>query len=83
MDGFHKEEFDYHILDEGFTAKDIPNQKINEVSFSDDKDAFYIADLGDILRNHLRWLKTLSHVTPFYAVKSNDSRATVNTLSCQ
>lgn len=81
MNSFKKEEFDCHILDEGFTAKDILDQKINEVSSSDDKDAFYVADLGDILKKHLRWLKALPRVTPFYAVKSNDSRAIVNTLA--
>ncbi|CAO2604962.1 Ornithine decarboxylase [Lemmus lemmus] len=83
MNSFKKEEFDCHILDEGFTAKDILDQKINEVSSSDDKDAFYVADLGDILKKHLRWLKALPRVTPFYAVKSNDSRAIVNTLAAR
>nr|XP_042122922.1 ornithine decarboxylase [Peromyscus maniculatus bairdii] len=81
MNSFNKEEFECHILDEGFTAKDILDQKINEVSSSDDKDAFYVADLGDILKKHLRWRKALPRVTPFYAVKSNDSRAIVNTLA--
>lgn len=81
MSSFTKDEFDCHILDEGFTAKDILDQKINEVSSSDDKDAFYVADLGDILKKHLRWLKALPRVTPFYAVKCNDSRAIVSTLA--
>ena len=53
MSSFTKDKFDCHILDEGFTAKDILDQKINEVSSSDDKDAFYVADLGDILKKHL------------------------------
>ncbi|XP_059516533.1 ornithine decarboxylase isoform X3 [Myotis daubentonii] len=75
------EAFDCHFLDEGFTAKDILDQKINEVSSSDDKDAFYVADLGDILKKHLRWLKALPRVTPFYAVKCNDSRTIVKTLA--
>ena len=57
------------------------NKKINEVSSSDDKDAFYVADLGDILKKHLRWLKALPRVTPFYTVKCNDSRAIVSTLA--
>uniref|UniRef100_A0A8C5VLF4 Ornithine decarboxylase n=1 Tax=Microcebus murinus TaxID=30608 RepID=A0A8C5VLF4_MICMU len=70
-----------HFLDEGFNAKDILDQKINEVSSSDDKDAFYVADLGDILKKHRRWLKALPRVTPFYAVKCNDSRAIVKTLA--
>lgn len=47
----------------------------------DDKDAFYVADLGDILKKHLRWLKALPRVTPFYAVKCNDSRTIVKTLA--
>ena len=82
MSSFTKDEFDCHILDEGFTAKDILDQKkINEVSSSDDKDAFYVADLGDILKKHLRWLKALPRVTPVYAVKCNDSRAIVSTLA--
>ncbi|XP_025782912.1 ornithine decarboxylase [Puma concolor] len=81
MNSFSNAEFDCHFLDEGFTAKDILDQKINEVSFSDDKDAFYVADLGDILKKHLRWLKALPRVTPFYAVKCNDSRTIVKTLA--
>lgn len=34
MSNFSNEEFDCHFLDEGFTAKDILDQKINEVSSS-------------------------------------------------
>ncbi|XP_005000367.1 ornithine decarboxylase isoform X1 [Cavia porcellus] len=81
MNSARSEEFDCCFLDEGFTAKDILDQKINEVSSSDDKDAFYVADLGDVLKKHLRWRKALPRVTPFYAVKCNDSRAIVKTLA--
>ncbi|XP_045852634.1 LOW QUALITY PROTEIN: ornithine decarboxylase-like [Meles meles] len=81
MNNFNNAELDCHFLNEGFTAKDIRDQKINEVSSSDDKDAFYVADLGDILKKHLRWLKALPRVTPFYAVKCNDSRTIVKTLA--
>uniref|UniRef100_G1Q0J1 Ornithine decarboxylase n=1 Tax=Myotis lucifugus TaxID=59463 RepID=G1Q0J1_MYOLU len=72
------EEFGCHFLDEGFTAKDILDQKINEFSSSDDKDAFYVADVGDIPKKHLRWLKAFYRVTP-YAVKCNDCRTIVKT----
>ncbi|XP_004396371.1 PREDICTED: ornithine decarboxylase-like [Odobenus rosmarus divergens] len=78
---FSNADLDCHFLDEGFTAKDILDQKINEVSSPDDKDAFYVTDLGDILKKHLRWLKALPRVTPFYAVKCNDSRTIVKTLA--
>ncbi|XP_045726525.1 LOW QUALITY PROTEIN: ornithine decarboxylase-like [Mirounga angustirostris] len=81
MNSFSNADLDCHFLNEGFTAKDILDQKINEVSSSDDKDAFYVADQGDILNKHLRWLKALPRVTPFYAVKCNDSRTIVKTLA--
>ncbi|KAL7988056.1 hypothetical protein Chor_006975 [Crotalus horridus] len=81
MNSFSGEEFNFSFLDEGFTAKDIVDQKINEVSSSDDKDAFYVADLGDVLKKHLRWYKALPRVFPFYAVKCNDSIAIVKTLA--
>ncbi|XP_032256387.1 ornithine decarboxylase-like isoform X1 [Phoca vitulina] len=81
MNSFSNADLDCHFLDEGFTAKDILDQKINEVLSSDDKDAFYVADLGNILKKHLRWLKALPRVTPFYAVKCNDSRTIVKTLA--
>uniref|UniRef100_A0A8C9CUT7 Ornithine decarboxylase n=1 Tax=Phocoena sinus TaxID=42100 RepID=A0A8C9CUT7_PHOSS len=68
--------FDCHFLDESFTAKDILDQNINEVP-SEDKDAFYVADLGGIVKKHLIWG---AQVTPFYAVKCNDSRTIVKTI---
>ncbi|XP_060788805.1 ornithine decarboxylase-like [Neoarius graeffei] len=48
---------------------------------TNDKDAFFVADLGDVLKKHLRWARSLPRVTPFYAVKCNDSRAVVKTLA--
>ncbi|XP_077344906.1 ornithine decarboxylase 1-like isoform X1 [Lithobates pipiens] len=72
---------DFSFLEEGFTARDILEQKINAVSFSDDKDAFYVADLGDIVKKHIQWLKALPRVAPFYAVKCNDSKAIVKTIA--
>lgn len=47
----------------------------------DDRDAFYVCDLGDVLKKHLRWARALPRITPFYAVKCNDSRAVVMTLA--
>nr|UUJ34678.1 ornithine decarboxylase [Nilaparvata lugens] len=36
-----------------------------------DEDSFFVADLGDVYRQHLRWKKMLPRVKPFYAVKCN------------
>ncbi|WPH03627.1 Hypothetical protein R9X50_00651000 [Acrodontium crateriforme] len=36
-----------------------------------DEDAFFVADLGDVYRQHLRWKKNLPRITPHFAVKCN------------
>ncbi|KAL2207906.1 ornithine decarboxylase [Sarocladium strictum] len=36
-----------------------------------DEDTFFVADLGEVYRQHLRWKKNLPRVKPFYAVKCN------------
>ncbi|KAK6488490.1 ornithine decarboxylase-like [Huso huso] len=81
MNGFSTTDFDFTFLDEGFCARDIVEHKINEVSLSDDKDAFYVADLGDVVKKHMRWTRALPRVAPYYAVKCNDSKAVVMTLA--
>ncbi|KAI9890037.1 MAG: Ornithine decarboxylase [Vezdaea aestivalis] len=37
----------------------------------EDEDAFFVADLGEVYRQHLRWKMQLPRITPFYAVKCN------------
>lgn len=36
-----------------------------------DEDTFFVADLGEVYRQHLRWKKNLPRVKPHYAVKCN------------
>jgi ornithine decarboxylase len=36
-----------------------------------EEDAFFVADLGEVYRQHLRWKKNLARVKPHYAVKCN------------
>ncbi|KAL4913442.1 pyridoxal-dependent decarboxylase [Aspergillus aurantiobrunneus] len=36
-----------------------------------EEDAFYVADMGEVYRQHLRWKLNLSRVRPFFAVKCN------------
>lgn len=74
-------EFDFSVLEEGFSSRDFVEQKIKESSTTDDRDAFFVCDLGDLLKKHMRWLKALPRVTPFYAIKCNDSRHVVMTLA--
>ncbi|KAL7625185.1 Ornithine decarboxylase [Parahypoxylon ruwenzoriense] len=36
-----------------------------------DEDTFFVGDLGEVYRQHMRWKKNLPRVRPFYAVKCN------------
>ncbi|KAK5675754.1 Ornithine decarboxylase [Elasticomyces elasticus] len=36
-----------------------------------EEDAFFVADIGEVYRQHLRWKKNLPRVTPHYAIKCN------------
>jgi ornithine decarboxylase len=36
-----------------------------------EEDTFFVADLGEVYRQHMRWKRNLPRVKPFYAVKCN------------
>ncbi|KAJ3613838.1 hypothetical protein NHX12_020083 [Muraenolepis orangiensis] len=74
-------EFNLSLLEEGFTAQDTVDQTIKDCSMGDDRDAFYVCDLGDLVKKHVRWAQALPRVTPFYAVKCNNSASVVRTLA--
>lgn len=40
-----------------------------------------MCDLGDVLKKHMRWLRALPRIAPFYAVKCNDSPSVLRTLA--
>lgn len=38
----------------------------NDTCEADDEDAFFVADLGEVYRQHIRWKRNLPRVKPFY-----------------
>jgi ornithine decarboxylase len=38
---------------------------------ADGENAFFVADLSEVYRQHLRWIRMLPRIVPFYAVKCN------------
>lgn len=44
-------------------------------------DAFFVADLGEVYRQHMRWKKNLPRVTPHYAVKCNPDPTVLRLLA--
>lgn len=47
-----------------------------------DEDTFFVADLGEVYRQHLRWKLNLPRVKPFYAVKCNPDPQLLRLLAC-
>ncbi|KAK4103848.1 hypothetical protein N658DRAFT_513902 [Parathielavia hyrcaniae] len=45
------------------------------------EDTFFVADLGEVYRQHLRWKLNLPRVKPFYAVKCNPDTKVLGLLS--
>uniref|UniRef100_A0A672Y782 ornithine decarboxylase n=1 Tax=Sphaeramia orbicularis TaxID=375764 RepID=A0A672Y782_9TELE len=48
---------------------------------SDSEVSFHVANLDDLHQKHIRWLRTLPRVKPFYAVKCNSTPAVIRMLS--
>ncbi|KAK6529072.1 hypothetical protein TWF694_004290 [Orbilia ellipsospora] len=45
------------------------------------EDAFFVADLGEVYRQHLRWKLNLPRIEPFYAVKCNPDTQILSLLA--
>lgn len=46
------------------------NERVENIDYDicepGDEDAFFVADLGEVYRQHMRWKKNLPRVKPFY-----------------
>lgn len=59
----------------------IISNKINAKGREDKDDAFFVADLGDVVRKYRLWMNQLPRVEPHYAVKCNDDIAVLSVLA--
>jgi ornithine decarboxylase len=67
-----------HVLEPGKENWDV----IRDVAHSgSQEEAFYILDIGDVIRKHKEWKLKMPRVAPFYAVKCNDNRTVLETLA--
>lgn len=46
-----------------------------------EKNAFFVADLGVIMRQHVRWRTHMTQIRPFYAVRCNSSPVVIEVLA--
>lgn len=65
----------------GDTLKERVENIDHDICESGDEDAFFVADLGEVYRQHMRWKMNLPRVKPFYAVKCNPDSQVIRLLS--
>jgi ornithine decarboxylase len=63
-----------------FLSSTNPHQLLNELS-RDTEEAFFLCDLGSVVRQLRMWRQMLPRVIPFYAVKCNDDVQLLKLLS--
>ncbi|SAL97822.1 hypothetical protein [Absidia glauca] len=67
------------------SVHDAAKQKLDSHSRikweTDQEDAFFIGDLGEVYRQHLRWMQLLPRIEPHFAVKSNPDPMVVKLLA--
>lgn len=55
--------------------------KVNARGRESKHDAFFVGDLGDVIKKYRKWCEILPRVEPFYAVKCNDDPAVLALLA--
>ncbi|XP_059542099.1 antizyme inhibitor 2-like [Myotis daubentonii] len=63
------------------SAMEVVLRKIRELSASDHRDPFMVADLGVLASRHQAFCQALPRVSPFYAVKCNSSPLVLRVLA--
>ncbi|NXO38214.1 AZIN2 inhibitor, partial [Locustella ochotensis] len=80
MNGYLNES-NFQMVEEGFTTRDLLENLLGELCQESDQQAFFVADLGDIVKKHLRFLKALPRVKPYFPVKCNGSEGVIRLLA--
>ncbi|NWH66395.1 AZIN2 inhibitor, partial [Geococcyx californianus] len=80
MNGY-LDESNFMMVEEGFTTRDLLENLLVELCQASDQQALFVADLGDIVKKHLRFLKALPRVKPYFPVKCNSSEGVIRLLA--
>ncbi|XP_021139042.2 antizyme inhibitor 2 isoform X2 [Columba livia] len=80
MNGYLNES-NFMMVEEGFSTRDLLENILVELCQASDQQAFFVADLGDIVKKHLRFLKALPRVRPYFPVKCNGSEGVIRLLA--
>ncbi|XP_065553749.1 antizyme inhibitor 2 isoform X2 [Lathamus discolor] len=80
MNGYLNES-NFMMVEEGFTTRDLLESLLVEPGQAGAQQAFFVADLGDIVKKHLQFLKALPRLKPFFPVKCNSSEGVIRLLA--
>uniref|UniRef100_A0A8C6TNK9 Antizyme inhibitor 1b n=1 Tax=Neogobius melanostomus TaxID=47308 RepID=A0A8C6TNK9_9GOBI len=72
------------LMEDGVTLEDVVDGHIYEqalVSSSAEKNAFVVADLGSLMRQHVCWQTIVPHLQPYFPVKSNSNPLVIEVLA--
>ncbi|XP_043117070.1 antizyme inhibitor 1-like isoform X2 [Puntigrus tetrazona] len=72
--------FSVELLEGSAALRDVIDEHIRDQTLAP-KSAFFVADLGVIVRQQVRWRTKMDRVRPFFAVKSNCSPVVVEILA--
>ncbi|XP_070805341.1 antizyme inhibitor 2 isoform X1 [Pituophis catenifer annectens] len=78
------DESDVMMVEEGFTTRDLLESlllKVAQTVRTKAREAFFVANLEDVVKKHVRLLKALPRVKPVYPLKCNSSRGVVQMLA--
>uniref|UniRef100_A0A8D2MWD1 Orn/DAP/Arg decarboxylase 2 N-terminal domain-containing protein n=1 Tax=Zonotrichia albicollis TaxID=44394 RepID=A0A8D2MWD1_ZONAL len=78
MNGYLNES-NFLMVEEGFTTRDLLENLLGELC--QEHQALFVADLGDIVKKHLCFLKALPRVKPYFPVKCNGSEGVLRLLA--
>ncbi|XP_060937365.1 antizyme inhibitor 1-like [Limanda limanda] len=68
------------LLEAGTALCDVIDNHIYEQTLSE-RNAFFVADLGVVLRQHVRWRTHMGQIRPYYTVRCNSSPAVIEVLA--
>ncbi|KAM9164171.1 antizyme inhibitor 1 isoform 1-T2 [Pangshura tecta] len=81
MKGFLEDaNYSIGLLDEGATLGDVIDNYVYEHTLTG-KNAFFVGDLGKLLKKHNQWQNVMAPVKPFYTVKCNSSPGVLEILA--
>jgi ornithine decarboxylase len=61
------------------SIEDVIRKQIHE-HHEEEEDRFLVCDIGQVVRQHLKWINSLPRIEPFYAVKCNGDPFLLKTL---